>query len=189
MVDYNGHKAIRISSAIKFNKRLFLSQLSEFNVFGYELRKSAGWSNSPDIATSYFGRIGVSSYITHTQGQLGILYAFAGSTNDIMNLLGGTTYYAGLGVNLFDIIGAEVQLESVGVGAQVSIGNFNIGTNINLLGGTSITLGWDTDLGNGMTRTDGFTIGINTGFLVAVVAWAYKALTTGDTSSFPIPVY
>lgn len=38
------------------------------------------------------------------------------------------------------------------IGAQVSIGNFSIGANINLIGGTSVIFGWDTDLGNGMTK-------------------------------------
>lgn len=40
--------------------------------------------------------------------------------------------------------------------------------------GTSITFGWDTDLGNGMTKTYGFTVGVNTGCLVAVICWIFK---------------
>jgi len=99
-----------------------------------------------------------------------MLYAFAGSTSDVMNWF-RTTYYAGVGINLFDVIGAEVQLETIGIGA-----------NINLIGGTSVTFGRNTDLGNGMTRTDGFTIGVNTGFLVAVIYWVYKFVTTGEPS-------
>ena len=133
----------------------------------------------------FFGRIGFSSYVTHTQGQSGMLYAFAGSTSDIMNFM-GTTYYAGLGINLFDILGVEACVENIGIGAQVGIGNFSIGTDINLIGGTSITFGWNTDLGNGMTRTDGFTVGVNTACLVAVILWIYKYVTTGDPS--PVPV-
>ena len=113
-----------------------------------------------------------------------MLYAFAGSTSDVMNWF-GTTYYAGVGINLFDILGVEAYLETVGIGAQVSIGNFSIGANINLIGGTSITFGWDTDLGNGMTKTDGFTVGVNTGCLVAVIYWIYKFVTTGDPSPVP----
>ena len=157
---------------------------SGFNLFGYELRTSTGWDTSPDIATSFFGRIGFSSYFTHTQGQSGNLYAFAGSTSDVMNWF-GTTYYAGVGINPFDIVGVEAYLETIGIGAQVSIGKFSIRENINLIGGTSITFGWDTDLGNGLTKTDGFTVGVNTGCLVAVICWIYKFVTTGDSSPAP----
>ena len=119
-----------------------------------------------------------------------MLYAFAGSTSDIMNWM-GTTYYAGVGINLFDILGVEAYVETIGIGAQVSIGRFSIGADVNLIGGTSITLGWNTDLGNGMTRTDGFTVGVNTGCLVAVICWIYKLLTTGDPSPVPglQPIY
>ena len=159
-------------------------KFSGFNLFGYELRTSAGWDNSPDIATNFFARIGISSYVTHTQGQSGMLYAFAGSTSDVMNWF-GTTYYAGVGINIFDVLGAEVYLETVGIGAQVSIGNFSVGANINITGSTSITFGWDTDLGNGLTKTDGFTVGVNTGCLVAVILWICKYATTGDASPTP----
>ena len=62
-----------------------------------------------------------------------MLYAFAGSTSDIMNWM-GTTYYAGIGINLFDILGAEAYVETIGIGAQVSIGRFSIGADINLKG-------------------------------------------------------
>jgi hypothetical protein len=171
-------------NAVKQIAKTLSSKSSGFNLFGYELRTSTGWDTSPDIATSFFGRIGFSSYVTHTQGQSGMLYVFAGSTSDVMNWF-GTTYYAGVGINLFDILGVEAYLETVGIGVQVSIGNFSIGTNINLIGGTSITFGWDTDLGNGMTKTDGFTVGVNTGCLVAVIYWIYKFVTTGDPSPVP----
>lgn len=73
----------------------------------------------------------------------------------------------------------------LGVGAKAAIGKFSICADVNLIGGTSITFGWNTDLGNGITRTDGFTIGINTGFLVAAIIWAYKFVTTGDPSPVP----
>ncbi len=171
-------------NAVQQIAKTLSSKSSGFNLFGYELRKSTGWDTSPDIATSFFGRIGFSSYVTHTQGQSGMLYAFAGSTSDEMNWF-GTTYYAGVGINLFDIVGVEAYLETVGIGVQVSIGNFSIGANINLIGGTSITFGWDTDLGNGLTKTDGFTVGVNTGCLVAVIYWIYKFVTTGDPSPVP----
>ena len=183
-VDYDGHRAIRVGTSNRIRNTSFALLLSKFNFFGYETRNSAGWSNSPDIATSFFGRIGVSSYITHAQGRSGLLYAFAGSTTDVMNWF-GTTFYAGVGINLFDILGVEAYLETVGIGAQVSIGNFSIGANINLIGGTSITFGWDTDLENGMTKTDGFIVGVNTGCLVAVIYWVYKFVTIGDPSPVP----
>ena len=181
----------RISgNAVKPISKTLSSKSSGFNLFGYEFRTSAGWDTSPDIATSFFGRIGFSSYVTNTKGQSGMLYAFAGSTLDIMNWM-GTTYYAGVGINLFDILGVEAYVENIGIGAQVSIGRFSIGADINLIGGTSITLEWNTDLGNGMTRTDGFTVGVNTGCLVEVIYWFYKFVTTGDPSPVPRfqPVY
>ena len=42
-----------------------------------------------------------------------------------------------------------------------------------------------------MTRTDGFTIGVNTGCLAALIYWIYKLVTTGDPSPVPglQPVY
>ena len=175
----------RISAnAVKQIAKTMSSKPVGFNLFGSELRTSAGWNTSPDIATSFFGRIGFSSYVTHTQGQSGMLYAFAGSTSDVMNWF-ETTYCAGVGINLFDILGIEAYVETIGIGAQVSIGNFSFGANINLIGGTSITFGWNTDLGKGMTRTEGFTIGVNTGCLVAVICWIYKFVTTGDPSPVP----
>ena len=176
--------SIEANIARQITKAFSSVKSDKFNWFGYESRKSAGWDNSPSIATSWFGRIGISSYTTHTNGRSGIFYAFAGSTSDIMNLF-ETTYYAGVGMNLFDVIGAESQLETLGVGTQINIGTFSIGININLIGGTSITLVRNTNLGNGMTRTDGFTIGINTGSLVAIIVWIYKVVTVGDTSPVP----
>ena len=185
-ISVGGSTGGRISArAVKqIAKTLSLSKTSGFNLFGCELRTSAGWDTSPYIATSFFGRIGFSSYVTHTQGQSGMLYAFAGSTSDVMNCM-GTTYYAGVGINLFDILGVEAYVETVGVGAQVNIGIFSIGADINLIGGTSVTFGWDTDLGNGMTKTNGLTVGVNTGCLVAVICWIYKFVTTGDPSPVP----
>ena len=175
---------ISISASGKNTEALSPSKSSDFSLFGYELRTSTGWNPSPDIATSFFGRIGFSYYVTHVQGKSGMLYAFAGSTSDVMNWM-GTVYYAGVGINLFDILGVEAYLETIGFGAKVNIGRFSIGADIDLIGGTSITFGWDTDLGDGKTRTDGFTVGVNTGCLVAVIYWIYKFLTTGDTSPIP----
>lgn len=175
---------INASAVKKIAKTLPLPKSRGFNLFGYESRGSAGWEASPEMLTGFLGRIGISSYVTRTQGQSGMLYAFAGSTSDVMNWF-GTTYYAGVGINLFDIVGAEVQLENVGIGAQISIGDVSFGANVNLTGGTSITIGRDTDLGNGITRTKGFTIEVNTGLLVAAICWIYKLVTTGDPSPVP----
>ncbi len=79
----------------------------------------------------------------------------------------------------------EVQLETIGIGAKVAIGKFSIGANVNLIGGTSITFGLDSYLENGDIRTDGFTIGLNTGFLVALIFSAYMLVTTGNSSPLP----
>ncbi len=158
-----------------------------FNLFGYELRQSTGLISSTKIATGFFGRFGYSYYITHTKGKSGMIYAFAGSTSDAMNWF-GTTYYAGLGINLFDVVGAEVYLQTMGIGARINIGQLSIGFDINLIGGTSITIGKNIDLGNGMTRTECFTVGINIGALFAIIVWIYKLATTGDPSPVPIMI-
>ena len=171
--------------ALRDSYSLGASSISEgFNFFGAELRSSLGWNNSPTIATGWFGRFGISSYNTMTKGQSGMLYAYAGSTKDVANLL-GTNYYAGFGINLFDIIRVEVQLETFGIGAQINIGRFSISASINLTGTISLTFGWMTDNGNGTSNLTGLTMGINTGFLFAVIAFVYKLVTTGDTSPLP----
>lgn len=43
---------------------------SEFKIFGSEIRSSFGWDSSPNLYTGFWGRIGVSSYVTKTQGQM-----------------------------------------------------------------------------------------------------------------------
>ena len=187
-----GGTAINLSSigAITFraitsgNSVYALRKSSDFKLFGYELRNSAGWNNSSFWASGLLGRIGISSFITHTRGQSGALYAFAGSTLDTMNWF-GKTYYAGLGINLFDAIGFEFQLETVGIGGQINIDNFSISANANLIGGSSLTFGWDTNLGKGLTRTDAFTVEGNTGLMLAAIVWMYKVATTGDISLVP----
>ena len=65
-------------NAVKLISKTLSSKFSGLNLFGYELRTSAGWGTSSDVATSFFGRIRFSSYVTYTQGQFGMLYAFAG---------------------------------------------------------------------------------------------------------------
>ena len=123
------------SSNVVSNNTFVLPKISKFNLFGYELRSSMGWDTSPTIATGWFGRFGVSSYETKLEKeQKGILYGFAGYFVDVMNLI-GTTYYAGIGINLFNIIGAEFQLENVGIGGQINFGPLIFGGNINVLGG------------------------------------------------------
>ena len=154
------------------------------HLFGYELRTSEGWMNSSDAMKYFFGIFGPVSYITHTQGRSGVLYAFAGSIGDITNW-NEIVYYAGVGVNLFDFIGVEMQVETLGIGAQLSLGRFSVGANVNLIGSSTITIGWDTDLGDGLTLTDGFTIGTNTGLLLVVFITIYGFITTGDASHIP----
>ena len=103
-----------------------------------------------------------------------------------MNLF-KTTYYVGVGENFFGIIGGEIWFETIGIGFKIKILNWSVSLSINLIGSTSLTFSVDKDVGNGMTTTQGFTIGINTGALVLAIAWICKVITTGDTSSFPVP--
>lgn len=56
---------------------------------------------------------------------------------------------------------------------------------MNLIGSSTVTIGWDTDLGDGLTLTDGFTIGTNTGLLLVVFITIYGFITTGDASHIP----
>ncbi len=167
-----------VTKAIVLNK-------NQFHLFGYEERESSGWNTSPEISTNYFGRIGHSWYVTKTKGQTGIFYCFYGSTLDEMNLLGGKTYYCGVGINLFDVFGIEIQLETIGVGVKLSIGNCSVAANVNLIGGTSITFAIDSKTEDGITTTNGFTIGINTGLLVSIITSVYKLITYGDANSIP----
>ena len=164
---------------------------SKYALFGYEGRRSAGWEQSLTLLSSWLVRIGFSSYVTHTSGKPGILYAFAGATSDVMSLL-DTTYYAGVGLDLFGILGAEVQAEFLGVGATISLGRLSIGVNANLLASTSLAFTWDTDLGSNLTRSDGFTIGINTPGVLMLVALActyiWAVLNGIDSSAVPNPI-
>lgn len=174
------------TAAINGSSKQTSSKFTILNLYGYEYRRSTGWEDSPDIATNWFGRIGFSSYTTYTKGQSGIFYVFAGSTSDEMNLF-KTTYYVGVGENFFGIIGGEIWFETIGIGFKIKILNWSVSLSINLIGSTSLTFSVDKDVGNGMTTTQGFTIGINTGALVLAIAWICKVITTGDTSSFPVP--
>ena len=158
----------------------------DLNPFGYELRSSAGWKTSPNMASGFWGRIGFSSYITYTEGQSGVFYAFAGGTIDEMNWF-GQNYYAGIGINLFDIVGIELQLEAIGAGAKISIGDWEFGINVNLAGATSIALAVNEDLGDGYTKTTGFTMGVNTGLGVSIIATLCKGVYTGDFSPIIVP--
>ena len=153
-------------------------------LFGYELRDSFGMDSSHNIATGFFGRIGLFSYDTTVQGREGLLYAFAGKTKDVINWF-GKTYYAGVGINLFNAVGLEVQVEAIGLGIKANIGRWSIGVNVNLIGETSIAFSRDTNLENDVVNTKGFTVGLNTGFLVAIICWIYKFMSTGD--SIPMP--
>ena len=132
------------------------------------------------------GIIGFSSYVTHTEGRTGVFYAFAGVTSDVTSFF-DKTYFAGVGIDLFGILGAEIQLETVGVGASVNIGNFSISLNANLFAATSVTFAWDTDLGNGSIHTTGITIGVNTVGLLVLVASAYLLLTSGFATPSTVP--
>ena len=153
-------------------------------LFGYESRSSLGFDSSPNIASGFFGRLGFFSYSTDVKGRSSLFYAFTGNTVDVMNWF-GKTYYAGVGFDLFGLVGSEVQVETVGLGAKVSVGRFSVGININLIGGTSVAIAKDTDLEKGVTKTDGFTVGVNTGCLVAIILWIYKFLAMGDPSPMP----
>ena len=89
--------------------------------------------------------------------------------------------------NLFDIVGIELQLEAIGAGAKTSIGDWEFGINVNLAGATSITLAVNEDLGDDYTETAGFTMGVNTGLGVSIIATLCKGVYTGDFSPIIVP--
>ena len=157
---------------------------SDKALFGWENRKSDGWESSSLMLAGRLGRIGFSSYTTKVSGNPGVFYSFYGATSDMLNWF-ETTYYAGVGVNVFDVIGMEVQFETAGVGVQVSIGSLFISTDINVIGGTTLTVGRNIDLGDGIIQTNGVTIGLNTGLLVAVLVWIYQVVLTGNPAPVP----
>lgn len=151
------------------------------NILGYEKRNSLGWqTNSCFIQTSVF-RLGFSSYETNTSGDGGMFYAFSTKTKDVMSS-SGITQSAGIGVDLLGVFGAELYGEGLGLGAQLSIGDWSLSASINLTGATSITFAKDEMLESGNTLTKGFTIGLNTFLLGVAVATAYGFVTTGNTS-------
>lgn len=154
------------------------------DIFGYEQRVSAGWDTTPSISTNYFGRCGISSYITHASGESGTIYMFFGKTIDELNWF-QSIYYLGTGINLFNTIKIETQGETFGMAMRIGVKEKFIVLDLNLIGCTSFTVGRDADLGDGNIQTNAFTIGINTGLLVAIVLWIYKAVSTGDFSPIP----
>ena len=123
----------------------------------------------------------MSSYDTYTSGRDGLIYGFAGSTVDIMNLI-GVTYFAGFGGNLGGVLSAEVQVENFGVSNTITIGRFFVSGGINLAGASSITMGLNTKMPDGVVHTDAFTLGINTGVVALAAMAVYTCATRGDQS-------
>ena len=167
---YNNFFAV--SPNFSLIKRVFL---------GHEKRISAGWQPSDLFIQNPLFRFGISHYITNVKGNGELLYTFSGKTTDMMNIV-GTTGFAGIGVDLFGGLGAEIQLEILGIGAQLSIGELSIGANINALGATSITFARNRELESGVIQTDGLTIGVNTGVLLATVTALIRLFYTGDST-------
>ena len=150
-------------------------------LFGAELRNSTGWSTSSSFYASFIGRVGISSYQTTTKGTSGIFNVYAGSTTDSFNIL-GSEFYAGVGVNLFDVVGVEYEIKTLGFGATISIFNISVSLELNLIGMTSITFASTQQVNENTTATNGVTIGVNTFLLIYTTYWIYKTLKTGDSS-------
>ena len=173
------------SGNIDYEKQMIIAKNgeAEYDLFGYEKRLSGGWQTTPNMIQTPIFRAGISHYETSTTGSGGIFYGFYGSTTNVMNLF-ETTYFAGVGANVFGLLGAEVQLETAGIGVQISLGDGFVGANINFLGETSITFGNNYELESGNTRTNGITFGLNTGLLTMTLLATYEFLTTGSTFGF-----
>lgn len=92
--------------------------------------------------------------------------------------IAGINNYAGVGINLFDVAGVEVQAEAIGLSGRIKIGRFSIATSGNLVGSTSISFEWETEEDDdGGTKTKGFTIGTSSIYLgfaaVTVLGFIY----------------
>ena len=152
-------------------------------LLGYEIRITSGWDTSPSIATGYFGRIGFFSYTTRAEGQKGIIYVFKDINTNITKD-GVTSVSYGYGINLYDIIGAEYQIELLGYKTSISIFNCSLEINVNALGNTYISGSVNKDLGNGETKTRGVTIGLNTGNLATVATSVLLFVTIATSPAF-----
>ena len=51
-----------------------------------------------------------------------------------------------------------------------------------ILGATSLTIAWNTELENGDIKTDCLTFRVNTGLLIEVAVGTYLYLTMGDST-------
>ena len=159
------------------------TKASDIKIVGQEKRTSYGWESSNGFINTPIFRFGLSHYETEIEGNKGILYKFSGSSRDIMNFF-ETTYYGGFGIDLFDMLGLEIQLENAGIAAQVSCGDYAVGADVNIAGATSITFSKDYELDSGNIETRGVTVGFNTGLLAFTLLATYYYLITGNSAGF-----
>lgn len=151
------------------------------DLFGLQSRSSTGFQNGPFYFSNSLFRIGITYFSTATTGDKNVFYAFFGSTLDKCNAL-GTNFFVGIGINILGSIGLEAYVQTLGFGISVNIGSFSIEADLNLYGTTGITFGWTADLGNGLSNTIAFTVGINTYVLGIVIA-----TIAGFVMGYPLP--
>ena len=160
-------------------------------VFAAQYETSLGWEDNEYFYSGFLGRIGFSSFVTHSEGMKGIFNAFAGEKLDPLSQ-NGMLYYAGLNVDLFGVVGLEYQLQTFGLSSQLNIGRLSGTYDLNLTGVSSLTIAWNTYLTDGDTLTEGFTYGVNTGMIVFVASLIFGLLVTGSVNApvnRPIPAY
>jgi hypothetical protein len=181
LLSINNRNPIAVSGENTSATISLVTNNSNFKIFAAHFRKSTGWESNPKMISGFLGRIGYSTYTTHTDGDSGLFYAFAGVTTEVTNFF-GSTYSAGVGINAWDIVGLEVQVQAVGVGASLSVWEFGLSIDVNATGATSITLSRTQEISSGVTETSGVTASINTYVLVYTVYFVWKLYTTGDAS-------
>lgn len=76
---------------------------------------------------------------------------------------------------------------SVGIGAQISLGGkYFIKFDGDLTGATSITIGENTDLGDGKVKTEAVIFGVNSISLAATILGVYVFVISGGTVLVPV---
>ena len=149
-------------------------------IFGASLRYSDGWQDDELFINNFFFRLGLSSQTTVSEGESGIINAFAGATTDQMNVL-ETEWYAGIGWDI-SIMSYELQVETVGLSIGFSIGKLDVGLSANITGEIGGHIGITESFENNTEVTNAIVAGGNFGTVTFLVASAVYFASTGDLS-------
>ena len=83
---------------------------------------------------------------------------------------GETTKSYGVGLNLYDVVGAELQVnDKIGIGVSANIFALNASVDVDLFGTSSVFIGLSSDASDDVSINNGFTIEVDTRFLGLVL--------------------